>query len=85
MIKIIAITQGDGVGKEVIPEGIKILKIIESYSEIEFELKEAPAGGEVWKQTGTSMPEKSWNIIKESDAILFGAIGIPGLPQGVAE
>jgi 3-isopropylmalate dehydrogenase len=85
MKKIIAITQGDGVGKEVIPEGIKILKIIENYSEFEFEFKEAPAGGEVWKQTGTSMPEKSWNIIKDSDVILFGAIGIPGLPQGVAE
>lgn len=85
MKKIIAITKGDGVGKEVIPEGIKILKIIENYSEFEFELKEAPAGGEVWKQTGTSMPEKSWNIIKDSDALLFGAIGIPGLPQGVAE
>lgn len=85
MKKIIAITKGDGVGKEVIPEGIKILKIIENYSEFEFELKEAPAGGEVWKQTGTNMPEKSWNIIKDSDALLFGAIGIPGLPQGVAE
>ena len=85
MKKIIAITKGDGVGKEVIPEGIKILKIIEIYSDFEFELKEAPAGGEVWKQTGTTMPEKSWNIIKDSDALLFGAIGIPGLPQGVAE
>ena len=31
------------------------------------------------------MSEKSWNIIKDSDALLFGAIGIPGLPQGVAE
>lgn len=35
MKKIIAITQGDGVGKEVIPEGIKILKVIEKYSEFD--------------------------------------------------
>lgn len=85
MKKVIAITRGDGVGKEVIPEAIKILKTIENYSEFEFELKEAPAGGEVWKETGVNMSEKTWDIIINSDALLFGAIGVPGLPQGVAE
>jgi len=85
MKKIIAVTEGDGVGKEVVPEGIKILKIVDNYSEFEFEYKYAPAGGEVWKETGINLPEKSWEVIKKSDALLFGAIGIPGLPQGVAE
>ncbi|TFG24696.1 MAG: isocitrate/isopropylmalate dehydrogenase family protein [Promethearchaeota archaeon] len=85
MKKIIAFTEGDGVGKEVIPEGIKILKIIDEYTDFEFEFKEAPAGGAVWKKHGESLPEKSFETIKNSDALLFGAIGIPGLPQGVAE
>lgn len=81
----IAITKGDGVGPEVVEEGIKILKIIDQYSDLNFEFKEAVAGGKVWKETGESLPEKSFNIIKNADALLFGAIGIPGLPQGVAE
>jgi len=85
MKKLIAITEGDGIGKEVIPEGTKILKIISDYTEFEFEFQEAPAGGAIWKKYGESLPEKSFNTIKTSDALLFGAIGIPGLPQGVAE
>ena len=85
MKKIIAVTEGDGVGKEVIPEGIKVIKTIDDYTEFDFEFKEAPAGGAVWKQCGESLPEKSFETIKASDALLFGAIGIPGLPQGVAE
>ena len=85
MKKKIAITKGDGIGPEVVDEGIKILKIISDYTEFDFEFQEAPAGGAIWKKYGESLPEKSFEIIKNSDALLFGAIGIPGLPQGVAE
>jgi len=85
MKKTIAITKGDGVGKEVVPVGAKILEVIANYTELDFEFIEAPAGGQVWKDCGESLPEKSFEIIKNSDAMLFGAIGIPGLPQGVAE
>ena len=85
MKKKIAITKGDGIGAEVVEEGTKILKIISDYTEFEFEFQEAPAGGAIWKKYGESLPEKSFNTIKTSDALLFGAIGIPGLPQGVAE
>ncbi len=85
MKKIIAITKGDGIGPEVVEEGIKILNIISNFTEFEFEFQGAPAGGAVWKKYGESLPEKSFEIIKNADALLFGAIGIPGLPQGVAE
>jgi len=85
MKKKIAITKGDGVGQEVVPEGVKILRIINDYTELELEFIEAPAGGAIWKESGDSLPKKSFEIIKNSDAMLFGAIGIPGLPQGVAE
>ena len=85
MKKKIAITKGDGIGPDVVEEGTKILKIISDYTEFEFEFQEAPAGGAIWKKYGESLPEKSFNTIKTSDALLFGAIGIPGLPQGVAE
>ena len=85
MKKIIAITKGDGVGKEVVPEGVKVLQIIAEYTDLDFEYQEAPAGGAVWKEHGESLPAKSFKIINNSDALLFGAIGIPGLPQGIAE
>ncbi len=85
MKKIVSITKGDGVGPEVVNEGIKILKTIADYTELEIHFQEAPAGGKIWKEYGDSLPEKSFETIKNSDALLFGAIGLPSLPQGAAE
>ncbi|TES96350.1 MAG: 3-isopropylmalate dehydrogenase [Promethearchaeota archaeon] len=85
MKKIIAITRGDGCGPEVVNEGIKILKIVSEFTDYDFEFNDAPAGGEVWKVFGTNLPEKSFDTIKKSDALLFGAVGLPDLPPGVAE
>ena len=85
MKKIIAITRGDGCGPEVVNEGIKILKIVSEFTDYDFEFRDAPAGGEVWKKYGTNLPEKSFDIIKKSDVLLFGALGLPNLPPGVAE
>ena len=85
MKKIIAVSKGDGVGPEVVSEGVKLLKIISDYSEFEFSFQEAPVGGNVWKKYGTNLPEKSFETIKNSDALLFGAAGLPDLPPGVAE
>jgi 3-isopropylmalate dehydrogenase len=81
----IAIIRGDGIGPEVVDEAIKILKVIQESTDVTFDFKDAPAGGAVWKKQGISLPETSWEVMKQSDAILFGAIGLPGLPLGVAE
>lgn len=85
MKKVISVTKGDGIGPEVVDEGLKTLKCVSEFTDMEFEFKEAPAGGAVWKQCGESLPEKSFNVIKNSDALLFGATGMPGLPPGAAE
>ena len=85
MKKDIAITKGDGVGPEVVEEGLKVLNVISEYTEFEFEFQEAPAGGDVWKQFGNSLPKKSFEIIKNSDAVLFGAVGLPDIPPGTGE
>ena len=85
MKKVIAITRGDGCGPEVVNEGIKILEIVSEFTDYDFEFKDAPAGGEVWKVFGTNLPDKSFDTIKNSDALLFGAIGLPDLPPGIAE
>ena len=85
MKKIISVCRGDGVGPEVVNEGVKVLEIISGYTEFDFEFKEAPAGGEVWKKFGNNLPDQSFETIKNSDALLFGALGLPDLPFGVAE
>ena len=85
MKKTIAVSKGDGVGPEVVNEAIKLMKIIAEYSEFEFEFHDAPVGGNIWKKYGTNLPEKSFETIKKSDALLFGAVGLPDLPPGVAE
>ena len=85
MKKIISVCYGDGVGPEVVKEGVKALKTISDYTEFEFEFKEAPAGGEVWKKFGNNLPERSFETIKDSDALLFGAVGLPDLPLGTGE
>ena len=59
MKKIISFCGGVGVGPEVVEEGLKVLRSISNYSDFEFEFKEAPAGGAVYKQSGTSLPKKS--------------------------
>ncbi|UYP46724.1 3-isopropylmalate/3-methylmalate dehydrogenase [Candidatus Lokiarchaeum ossiferum] len=85
MKKQIALVKGDGIGPEVVNEGIKVLKTIEKYTDYSFEFKDAPMGGEVWKNCGESLPQTSLNIMAQSDTILFGAVGLPDIPQGVAE
>ena len=85
MKKKIALVKGDGIGPEVVNEGIKILRTIEEHTDYEFEFKEAPMGGEIWKKGGESLPQSSFEIMKQSDTILFGAVGLPDIPQGVAE
>ncbi|MHA1684188.1 MAG: isocitrate/isopropylmalate dehydrogenase family protein [Promethearchaeota archaeon] len=83
--KKIAVVEGDGISPSIIAEGKKIMQVIAENSSMQFEFVDAPAGGEVYKKVGTSLPEKSLEAMEGSDAILFGAVGLPNLPQGVAE
>ncbi|MBD3187166.1 3-isopropylmalate dehydrogenase [Candidatus Bathyarchaeota archaeon] len=81
----IAVVDGDGISPAIIREGKKILDVVARYTSFQFEYLDAPAGGEVYKQVGDSLPRKSLELMEQSDAILFGAVGLPDLPQGVAE
>jgi 3-isopropylmalate dehydrogenase len=85
MEKTIALAKGDGIGSEVINESIKILKVIEANTDYTFKFIDTPMGGEVWKNTGSNLPEHSFRDMKKADAILFGAVGLPDLPPGIAE
>ncbi|MDR0912722.1 MAG: NAD-dependent isocitrate dehydrogenase [Methanobrevibacter sp.] len=74
MIKITTIP-GDGIGKEVISSGIAILENLD----LNMDFKEAAAGEECFKKTGTTIPEETIKMAKNADATLFGAnTSVPG-------
>ncbi|MEL6123275.1 MAG: 3-isopropylmalate dehydrogenase [Bacteroidota bacterium] len=73
----IAILPGDGIGPEVMSQGIKALKAIEEKYNHKFELKEALMGGIAIDRTGQPLPDETLEISLEADAVLLGAIGTP--------
>lgn len=73
----IAVLPGDGIGPEVIGESIKILNAIAEAFHYTFEFTYGLMGAEAIYQTGNPLPDETLKICKESDAVLFGAIGDP--------
>jgi len=78
----IAVISGDGVGSEVIPEGIKCLHALsEVIGNIEFKFHHFPWGSEYYLSHGTMMPEEGLGLLKSFDAIYLGAVGDPRIPD----
>jgi 3-isopropylmalate dehydrogenase len=73
----IAILPGDGVGKEVTREAVKVLKAVVG-NNTAMELTEAPIGGAGVDAAGDPLPAATLEIARAADAILFGAAGVPG-------
>lgn len=76
---------GDGVGREVILEGQKVLEAVTDRYDVDFETQEFPCGGQHYLETGEEWPEDAFPACRDwSDAILLGAVGWPGasLPSG---
>lgn len=73
----IAVVKGDGIGPEVIEEGIKVLDKIGKKYNHNFQYTEALAGGDAIDKTGNPLPDESLNIFKTTHALLFGAVGGP--------
>ena len=71
----IAVIKGDGIGPEIIDEAIKVLDAVSAGSEYEFEYNEYLMGGDAYDITGDPLPDETVVGCKESDAVLFGAIG----------
>ncbi|MFN0303347.1 MAG: 3-isopropylmalate dehydrogenase [Burkholderiales bacterium] len=70
----IAVLPGDGIGPEIVAEGIKVLKALASDG-LRFELESAPVGGAGYEASGDPLPEATLKLAKEADAILFGSVG----------
>src|SRR4030042_721356 len=80
----IAVIPGDGIGNEVISEGIKCLKTLSEIVEgLQFQFEYFPWGSEYYLQNGRMMPEEGLEILKKFDAIYLGAVGDTRIPDDV--
>ena len=80
----IAVLPGDGIGKEVVPEGIRVLESVGNRFDIQFKWETFPWGCEFYSQTGRMMPEDGIDQLRDSDAIFLGAVGFPGVPDHIS-
>jgi len=81
----IAVIAGDGIGPEVINEGIKVLNAVaELDGNFKFEFTHFPWGCEYYKETGKMMADGGMDELKKYDAVFLGAVGAPGVPDHIS-
>ncbi len=80
----IAVIPGDGIGKETVPESLKVLDAAARRFGFELELKHYNWSCETFKETGKMMPDDGLDQLSNSDSILLGAVGWPGVPDHVS-
>jgi len=81
----LAIIPGDGVGREVIPEGLRVLRRAgEVTGRFSIETRDFPWSCEHYLETGRMMPEDGLAQLADSDAVYLGAVGFPGVPDHVS-
>jgi 3-isopropylmalate dehydrogenase len=77
MRAVIAVLPGDGIGPEVVAEGLKVLSAVARAGGHVFETKSALIGGAAIDETGTALPAETLELAKSADAVLLGAVGGP--------
>jgi tartrate dehydrogenase/decarboxylase/D-malate dehydrogenase len=82
----IAIIPGDGIGNEVVPEGIKVLERIaeSSNGQISFAFEAFPWGSAYYHRHGRMMADNALSVLEAFDAIYFGAVGWPDVPDHIS-
>src|SRR5207245_2603949 len=73
----IVVLAGDGVGPEVVREGVKVLKAVGTAYGLSFDLVPFPCGGQHYLDTGEECPDGAFETCKAADAILTRAVGLP--------
>jgi 3-isopropylmalate dehydrogenase len=77
----LAVIAGDGIGQEVVAEGLKVLRtVLPDVTTVDYDL-----GAARYNRTGETLPETVIEELRGADAILLGAIGDPSVPPGVLE
>jgi len=67
----IAVLPGDGIGPEIVEQAVRVLRALD----LDLELTEAPVGGAAYAAHGHPLPESTLALARQSDAVLFGAVG----------
>ncbi|MFE9844640.1 3-isopropylmalate dehydrogenase [Streptomyces goshikiensis] len=80
----LAVIPGDGIGQEVVAQGLKVLTAVLP-QDVKLETKEYDLGAQRWHRTGETLPDADLEALRHHDAILLGAIGDPSVPSGVLE
>jgi 3-isopropylmalate dehydrogenase len=81
----IAVIPGDGIGPEVVREGLKVLAAAAEKTGLSCELTHYDFGGDRYLRTGEVLPHSALEELRRHDAIYLGAVGHPGVPAGVLE
>lgn len=81
----LALIGGDGIGPEVVAEGVKVLDAVAAKYGVSFAKKEFDLGARLWHRTGETLPDAVLEELKGFDVILLGAVGDPTVPSGVLE
>jgi 3-isopropylmalate dehydrogenase len=80
----LAVIPGDGIGVEVVTEGLKVLDAVIG-GQTKVETTTYDLGAARWHRTGETLPDSVLDELREHDAILLGAVGDPTVPSGVLE
>jgi tartrate dehydrogenase/decarboxylase/D-malate dehydrogenase len=80
----IAVIEGDGIGREVVPEGIRVLEAAARRFNLSLSWQHFDWSCETYLSTGRMMPENGLEQLRPFDAIFLGAVGYPGVPDHVS-
>jgi tartrate dehydrogenase/decarboxylase/D-malate dehydrogenase len=80
----VAVIPGDGIGSEVVPEGIRVVDAVAKRFGLQFEWEHFPWSCEYYRETGAMMPPDGLAQIRNHDAVFLGAVGFPGVPDHVS-
>lgn len=80
----IAVIGGDGIGPEVIDQTVRVLDALTQQHHIDFAWTHLPWGCAYYKQTGQMLPPDGFTQLRQFDAILFGAVGSPDVPDQIS-
>ena len=81
----LAVIAGDGIGPEVVAEGLKVLDVVAKKYSVEFKKTSYDLGAAFWHRTGEVLPDATLAELAKADVILLGAVGDPSVPSGVLE
>jgi len=80
----IAVIEGDGIGREVVPEGIRVLEAAARRFDISLSWQHFEWSCQTYLKTGRMMPQDGLDQLRPFDAIYLGAVGYPGVPDHVS-